>query len=207
MLVAATAERERPTSTTALRRASGSICGTNRREERPGRVPNRDGGGHGNVHPEPRWRLSVPHSRRPPPARLVVAAAEREEGAPLALAATLLEEPAARPSAAGGCSLPPARWERAQAPPRVLSTGSTCRPFSTFYGWAHFRLFLRIRAREEADPNVSSSVRYYSFSDCFLVCTLLFHCTYGATVSSSQPNTGIFAKNIFNISSNTGAFL
>jgi len=75
MLVAATAERERLTSTTALRRASGSICGTNRREERPGRVPNRDGGGHGNVHPEPRWRLSVPHSRRPPPARLVVAAA------------------------------------------------------------------------------------------------------------------------------------
>jgi len=45
MLVAATAERERLTSTTALRRASGSICGTNRREERPGRVPNRDGGG------------------------------------------------------------------------------------------------------------------------------------------------------------------
>ena len=84
--------------------------------------------------------------------------------APLALAATLLEEPAARPSAAGGCSLPPVRWERAQAHPprpRVLSTSSTCWPFSMFYGWARFRLFLRIRAREEADPTVWSSVRYY----------------------------------------------
>ena len=73
MLVAATAERERLTSTTALRRASGSICGTNRREERPGRVPNRTAMAADMAtctrRPEPHWRLSVPHSRRPPPAR------------------------------------------------------------------------------------------------------------------------------------------